>query len=159
MRRAHWSCSRVQQQLGSTRGVEEGKKSNSHIIRLKVFNTGCGSQCPCRTTLSRLPHLGVENWVKLQAGGIVTEGLWARGKSSQCQLLGQNFSHEWLIKKPNTAFESRSSPLHTPSLGCPMAWLAPTGDAARQVPGPPRSNQGSAGKQEQGQHTAPPNAP
>lgn len=93
------------------------------------------------TTLGKLPHLGVENRVKLQPRGVVTEGLWARGKSSQCQVLGQNFSHECLTKTPNTASRSRSSLLHTLSLGCPMAWLAPAEDAASPVPGPSMSNE------------------
>lgn len=109
--------------------------------------------------LGKSPHLRVENRVKLQPRGIVTEGLWARGKSSQCQDLGQNFSHEYLIKKPSAASNSRSSPIHThhwdaPWPGWPQLRMQ---QAKSQVP--PSQMRFPCRKPTAGKHTAPPKGP
>lgn len=74
------------------------------------------------TSLGKLAHLGVENRVKLQPRGIVTEGLWARGKSSQCQVLGQN----WPYKEAKYSLQQQELPTSHPLIGMPRGLAGPS---------------------------------
>lgn len=140
-----------------------------------------------RPTWGKSPHLGVQNWVELQARGVIAEGLWARAKSHQCQVPGHADRHP-VLPKPhseavNVPSRSRLQPL---TAGAPLfassCWDAPWPGRypARQVPGPslgqrfchiptcrptptsdlPRiSRKPTAGNLQQGQHISlPPNS-